>query len=102
MRVCLACRNTQKAEAARQLLMEGHPYHKVDVLQVDVSCVSSVKAAAVEIQRRCVDHLTLHHNHVTSRDHCCRYKCVDWLFFNAGLMPVSGVNWGAFWPPTPR
>ena len=32
----------------------------------------------------------------------CRYECVDWLFCNAGLMPVSGVNWRAFWPPTPR
>ena len=31
-----------------------------------------------------------------------RYECVDWLFCNAGLMPVSGVNWRAFWPPTPR
>ncbi|CAI8000551.1 3-keto-steroid reductase/17-beta-hydroxysteroid dehydrogenase 7, partial [Geodia barretti] len=30
-----------------------------------------------------------------------RYECVDWLFCNAGLMPVSGVNWRAFWPPTP-
>ena len=25
---------------------------------------------------------------------------MDWLYCNAGIMPVTGINWGAFWPPT--
>ena len=25
---------------------------------------------------------------------------MDWLYCNAGIMPVTGINWRAFWPPT--
>lgn len=48
---------------------------------MDTSSPRSVIAAAREIQHR--------------------YRHVDWLFCNAGIMPVSGVNWGALWPPSP-
>ena len=59
MTVCLACRNMHKAETAQQLLLSDHPHSKVDMLQVDVSSVTSVKTAAAEIQRRCVGHMSI-------------------------------------------
>ena len=54
VRVCLACRNTEKAEAARQSLMADNPGCQVDIVRVDVSSIASVKAACAEIERRCV------------------------------------------------
>lgn len=52
VRVCLACRNMEKATVAQQLLLADHPDCKVDILHVDVSSVASVKTACAEIQRR--------------------------------------------------
>ena len=59
VRVCLACRNMEKAAAAQQLLLAEHPHCKVDTVQVDVSSVASVKAVCAELQRRYVS-LTRH------------------------------------------
>ena len=52
VRVCLACRNMQKAMAARDSLLASYPGSEVDVLHIDVSSVASVKRAAAELQRR--------------------------------------------------
>ena len=52
VRLCLACRNMEKAEAARQLLLSEHPDAQVDLLQVDVGQPQSAIAAAREIQKR--------------------------------------------------
>lgn len=52
VRVCLACRNMEKAEAARESLLTDFPDAKVDVLRVDVSSVASAKTAAAELQER--------------------------------------------------
>ena len=41
------------------------------------------------------------YEHVSLTCGCDRYKSVDWLYCNAGKMPVAGVNWKAFWPLTP-
>lgn len=54
MRVCLACRNREKAESARRSLLESFPGSKVDILDIDVSSVSSVIKAATELQRKYV------------------------------------------------
>lgn len=101
--MCLACRNREKAESARRSLLESFPGSKIDILDIDVSSVSSVIKAATELQRKYV--LALHDvipgTYVPFPFHH-RYRHVDWLFFNAGIMPVAGVNWGAVWPPTPR
>ena len=51
--MCLACRNLQKAESARESLLASCPGSKVDILQVDVSSITSVREAAAELQRRC-------------------------------------------------
>ena len=52
MRVCLACRNMEKAEAARRSLLADHPGARVDTLHVDLTLASSVREAAAELQRR--------------------------------------------------
>ena len=52
IRLCLACRNIEKAEAARQQLLSEHPEAQVDLLQVDVGQPQSAIAAAREIQKR--------------------------------------------------
>eukprot|EP00731_Ephydatia_muelleri_P023887 Em0016g158a len=80
VRICLACRNLQKANSARQQLLSEHPLAQVDVVQMDTSSVASSVKAAKEIRQR--------------------YNHVDWLFCNAGIMPVTGLNWGTLWPPT--
>lgn len=54
LRVCLACRNLEKAESVRQSLLAKHPEVAVDLLQVDTSSPHSAIAAAQEIQKRSV------------------------------------------------
>ncbi len=53
VRVCLACRNMEKAESARHTLLVEHPGAQVDVLKIDTSSSYSVQAAAEQIQSRC-------------------------------------------------
>lgn len=75
-RLCLACRNMQRAEAARAALLTSHPDAQVDLLHLDVGSVQSVLTAAQEIKTR--------------------YNRVDFLYLNAGIMPNPHVDIGAF------
>ncbi|XP_061654554.1 3-keto-steroid reductase/17-beta-hydroxysteroid dehydrogenase 7-like isoform X2 [Phyllopteryx taeniolatus] len=76
LRLCLACRNTQRAESARSALLTSHPEARVDLLQLDVGSVQSVLAAARELK--------------------ARYKRIDFLYLNAGIMPNPQVHIKAF------
>ncbi|KAK7944819.1 hypothetical protein WMY93_000547 [Mugilogobius chulae] len=76
LRLCLACRNLQRAEAARSALLTSHPSAHVDLLQLDVGSVKSVLSAAHEIK--------------------VRYSKVDFLYLNAGIMPNPKVDFKAF------
>ncbi|XP_029970168.1 3-keto-steroid reductase [Salarias fasciatus] len=76
LRLCLACRNMQRAEAARSALLTSHPDARVDLLHLDVGSVQSVLAAAQEIK--------------------ARYRRVDFLYLNAGIMPNPHVDIRAF------
>jgi protochlorophyllide reductase len=67
--VVLACRNTQKAENARQALLPSATIGSVEVLQLDLSSLSSVAEAATAVARQ---HDALH-----------------LLINNAGLMAVD-------------
>lgn len=71
--ICLACRNVAKAEKAKTELEEEYKGAKVDILQLDTSSIASVTAAAKELQRR--------------------YRQIDYLYLNAGIMPDTGINW---------
>ncbi|XP_034470413.1 3-keto-steroid reductase-like [Hippoglossus hippoglossus] len=76
LRLCLACRNMQRAEAARDTLLTSHADAHVDLLHLDVGSVESVLAAAQEVK--------------------ARYSRVDFLYLNAGIMPNPQVDVKAF------
>lgn len=52
LQLCLACRNMQRAQAARLALLASHPAAQVALLQMDTSSVSSVLTAAQEVKLR--------------------------------------------------
>ncbi|XP_030017030.1 3-keto-steroid reductase-like [Sphaeramia orbicularis] len=76
LRLCLACRNMQRAEAARTALLTSHPDAHVDLLHLDVGSVQSVLSAAQEVKTR--------------------YSKVDFLYLNAGIMPNPQIDIKAF------
>ncbi|XP_012716511.2 3-keto-steroid reductase/17-beta-hydroxysteroid dehydrogenase 7 isoform X1 [Fundulus heteroclitus] len=76
LRLCLACRNMERAEAARAALLTAHGGARVDLLPLDVGSVQSVIGAAEEVK--------------------ARYSRVDFLYLNAGIMPNPTVDVGAF------
>ncbi|XP_076600295.1 3-keto-steroid reductase/17-beta-hydroxysteroid dehydrogenase 7-like [Chaetodon auriga] len=76
IRLCLACRNMQRAEAARSALLTSHTDAHIDLLHLDVGSVQSVLTAAQEVK--------------------ARYNRIDFLYLNAGIMPNAQVNIKAF------
>ncbi|KAM8726903.1 3-keto-steroid reductase/17-beta-hydroxysteroid dehydrogenase 7-like [Acanthopagrus schlegelii] len=76
LRLCLACRNMQRAEAARSALLASRTDARVDLLHLDVGSVESVLTAAQEVK--------------------ARYNRIDFLYLNAGIMPNPQVNVKAF------
>ena len=50
--LCLACRNKQRAEQAKESLLSLHPGSKIDIVIVDTSCVKSVLEAARVLRER--------------------------------------------------
>lgn len=52
LRLCLACRNMKRAEAARAALLACHAGARVDLLCLDVGSARSVLSAAEELKAR--------------------------------------------------
>lgn len=52
LRLCLACRNMQRAQAARSALLTSHNNANIDLLHLDVGSVESVLAASQEVKAR--------------------------------------------------
>ncbi|KAI5109426.1 3-keto-steroid reductase [Silurus meridionalis] len=77
LQLCLACRNKQKSEAARQVLLDSHPKAHVSLVRLDVASVRSVLSAAEEIRQR--------------------YDRLDYLYLNAGIMPSPQVDFSALY-----
>ncbi|XP_036410667.1 3-keto-steroid reductase isoform X1 [Megalops cyprinoides] len=72
IQLCLACRNMQRAEAARTALMVSYSDAHITLLHLDVGSVSSVLKAAQEVK--------------------LRYNRLDCLYLNAGIMPNPQVD----------
>lgn len=72
IRLCLACRNLQRAENARKALMASHPSADIGIVQMDVGSLKSVLRGAKELSER--------------------YKQIDYLYLNAGIMPNPHVS----------
>ena len=66
IRLCLACRNKGRAEAAQSSLLTQHPDSDVSILLVDVSTIQSVYKAAEEIKKRYSMSVTNRGHFVTS------------------------------------
>lgn len=75
--VCLGCRNELRAEAARSLLLSKCPEANVSILLIDVAKPASVYQAAADVRQR--------------------FRHIDYLFLNAGIMPGTTVDWSNFW-----
>uniref|UniRef100_A0A8C1UUC1 Hydroxysteroid (17-beta) dehydrogenase 7 n=1 Tax=Cyprinus carpio TaxID=7962 RepID=A0A8C1UUC1_CYPCA len=75
--LCLACRNMQRAEAARQALLVSHPTAQATLLHLDVGNMRSVLRAAEEFKQM--------------------YNRLDYLYLNAGIMPNPRVDHKAFY-----
>lgn len=73
LELCLLCRNVTRAEAAKKALLISHPNSTISIVVMDTSDVKSVFKAAKILKER--------------------YKRIDFLYLNAGIMPVTGVNW---------
>ncbi|XP_031451631.1 3-keto-steroid reductase isoform X3 [Phasianus colchicus] len=75
--LCLACRNAQKAEATRDLVLQEYPAAQVSTVEVDLGNLASVLRAAQELR--------------------CRFQRLDFVYLNAGIMPNPHVNFKALW-----
>ena len=67
--VILACRNQDKAQQAKQQLLQQHAAAKVDILQIDLNSLSSVIHATEQLKQN--------------------YEKIDVLVNNAGLMATQ-------------
>ncbi|XP_072919646.1 3-keto-steroid reductase/17-beta-hydroxysteroid dehydrogenase 7 isoform X3 [Hemitrygon akajei] len=72
----MACRNMQKAEAAKSELLLSHPGADISLLKIDIGNVNSVIKGAIEVRQR--------------------YQRLDYLYLNAGIMPNPHFNLKAF------
>lgn len=75
IQLCLACRNMQRAEAARSALLVSHSDAQISILHLDVGSIRSVLKAATEVKQR--------------------YNKLDYLYLNAGIMPNPQVDFKA-------
>ncbi|XP_015985237.2 3-keto-steroid reductase/17-beta-hydroxysteroid dehydrogenase 7 isoform X5 [Rousettus aegyptiacus] len=75
LHLCLACRNPDRAEAARAALLASCPSAQITAVQVDVSDPRSVLRAAGELRRR--------------------FRRLDCVYLNAGIMPQPQLDVGA-------
>ncbi|KAM6415260.1 3-keto-steroid reductase/17-beta-hydroxysteroid dehydrogenase 7 isoform 2-T2 [Rhynochetos jubatus] len=55
--LCIACRNSQKSEATRDLILATHPAAQVSTVEVDLGNLASVLRAARELRCRKVLHM---------------------------------------------
>lgn len=52
IRLCLACRNKEKAYNTRRQLLKDNPRACIDVISVDTSSPQSARAAALELKEK--------------------------------------------------
>ncbi|XP_061540120.1 3-keto-steroid reductase/17-beta-hydroxysteroid dehydrogenase 7-like [Phycodurus eques] len=76
LHLCLACRSTRRAQAARAALLGVHPSAQITLLHIDTSSISSVLGAARELR--------------------LRFTRLDYVYLNAGIMPNPQFDFKAF------
>ncbi|NXY72927.1 DHB7 reductase, partial [Glareola pratincola] len=101
--LCIACRNAQKNEATRDLILASHPAAQVSTVEVDLGNLASVLRVARELRCRywgSVLHpwtplFTICPSPLCSSSH--RFQRLDFVYLNAGIMPNPHVNFKALW-----
>lgn len=104
--LCIACRNEQKSEATRDLLLASYPAAQVSTVEVDLGNLASVLRAAREL--RCRYGIRPHQGHQGHRAPLTRsnpapvlssrrFQRLDFVYLNAGIMPNPHVNFKALW-----
>lgn len=71
--LCMACRNMQRATAAKEQLVAIYPSATIDIVILDTSSVKSVFLASKTLKEK--------------------YRHIDFLYLNAGVMQAGGVRW---------
>ncbi|XP_038063963.1 3-keto-steroid reductase/17-beta-hydroxysteroid dehydrogenase 7-like [Patiria miniata] len=71
--LCLACRNPSRADTAKKTLLATHPTARIDLVRLDTSDIKGIFETAKNIKRK--------------------YSRIDFLYLNAGIMPVTHLNW---------
>ncbi|XP_022085135.1 3-keto-steroid reductase-like [Acanthaster planci] len=71
--LCLACRNPSRADKAKKTLLTTHPSARIDLVRLDTSDIKGIFETAKKIKRK--------------------YSSIDFLYLNAGIMPVTHLNW---------
>ncbi|KAL0075181.1 hypothetical protein F4703DRAFT_1890095 [Phycomyces blakesleeanus] len=71
--IVMACRNHNRAHAAREQLLVQFPFASIDIVLVDVGSIKSVFSFSQAILDQ--------------------YTQVDYLFCNAGILSALGIDW---------
>lgn len=110
--LCIACRNDQKSEATRDLILAAHPAAQVSTVEVDLGNLASVLRVAQELRCRywisalcptgspsaCIAFQQTPlscYSFLCSSPH--RFQRLDFVYLNAGIMPNPHVNFKALW-----
>ncbi|XP_060083474.1 3-keto-steroid reductase/17-beta-hydroxysteroid dehydrogenase 7-like [Ylistrum balloti] len=72
LHLCLACRNRQRAQTARDVLLLSHPKAQISIITLDTSNVQSVLSAVKDIKKQ--------------------FPRIDYLYLNAGKMSVKSLD----------
>ncbi|XP_033762364.1 3-keto-steroid reductase-like [Pecten maximus] len=72
LHLCLACRNRQRAQTARDVLLLSHPKAQISIVTLDTSDIQSVLSAVRDIKKL--------------------FSRIDYLYLNAGKMSVKHLN----------
>jgi 17beta-estradiol 17-dehydrogenase/3beta-hydroxysteroid 3-dehydrogenase len=78
--LCLTYRNSDKLAKVKEELLSLHPKVTVDAVKLDLGLPKTVVNAAREISSK--------------------YDHIDYIFLNAGIMPIDSVNLSHLWPPS--
>ncbi|NWW84618.1 DHB7 reductase, partial [Rhynochetos jubatus] len=100
--LCIACRNSQKSEATRDLILATHPAAQVSTVEVDLGNLASVLRAARELRCRYGISVLRPAARPFAHPHPCalpprRFERLDFVYLNAGIMPNPHVNFKALW-----
>ncbi|NXL58650.1 DHB7 reductase, partial [Chordeiles acutipennis] len=102
--LCISCRNAQKSEATRECLLAAYPAARLSAVHMDVGDLASVLRAARQLRRRYRTPRRAPPRRAPARTRLSpprssprRFRRLDFVYLNAGIMPNPRVNLTALW-----